>query len=481
MNILLVEPDYRSKFPPLGLMRLSTYHRGRGDYVAFRRGENEWARVRRWDRIYIASLFTWELPRTANTIDFYRSSVDDPKDIYVGGTGVTLLPDYIRNRGSGCSVMEGPLDTPGRLGPGTPAIANLVPDYSILKRVDWEYYPRNAYFVRITKGCIRTCSFCAVPKLEKEFGILSPFRQQMTDAQEHHGEKQHLVVMDNNILGIEGIEDIFRDIRELGFQAGARRKGRERTVDFNQGLDARLITANPKLAKLLATICVSPIRLAFDFIGIRPAYVQAIRLLVAEGFNEFTNYMLFNFNDTPKDLYDRMWVNANLNKELDVRITGFPMRFIPMDDVSRRHVGPAWKWRYLRGIQCILLGTRGLVSPNPDYIKHAFGETYEGFLEILSMPDRYIIYREHYANDGAADWKKKFSRLDADQRAELLRILQDLNSAPRERPEKLSKLQRPFRSIIEHYYPGGQTAPKTPEEDTLAQQGVSVGYDSGPG
>jgi len=39
MNILLVEPDYRSKFPPLGLMRLSTYHRGRGDYVAFRRGE----------------------------------------------------------------------------------------------------------------------------------------------------------------------------------------------------------------------------------------------------------------------------------------------------------------------------------------------------------------------------------------------------------------------------------------------------------
>lgn len=481
MNILLVEPSYRSKFPPLGLMRLSTYHRSRGDRVTFVRGENMWAGLRHWDRIYIASLFTWELPRTADTIDFFCKSVKEPKDIFVGGTGVTLLPDYIKKRCPGCTVLEGPLDMPGRLGPGTPPIASLVPDYTILKRVDWEYYPRNAYFVRITKGCIRTCTFCAVPKLEKEFGILSPFRQQLSDAQKHHGERQHLVVMDNNILGIASIEDIFRDIRELGFEAGATRKGRRRTVDFNQGLDARLISANPKLAKLLATICVSPIRLAFDFIGIRPAYERAIRLLVGEGFDEFTNYMLFNFNDTPKDLYDRMWVNANLNKELGVRITGFPMRFIPMDDVNRRHVAPAWKWRYLRGIQCILLATRGLVSPNPDFIKHAFGENYEEFLEILSMPDRYIIYREHYGNDGAADWKKKFNRLNVEQKDELLNILQKLNSAPHERAETISKLKRPFRSIVEHYYPGGKTAPKTPEEEELAQQGVSVGYDSGPG
>jgi hypothetical protein len=481
MNILLIEPDYRSKFPPLGLMRLSTYHRGRGDYVAYVRGENEWARVRKWNRIYVASLFTWELPRTADTIEFYRQSVANVKDIFVGGTGVTLLPDYIRHRCPGCTIIEGPLDRPGRLGPDSPAIASLVPDYSILKRVDWEYYPRDAFFVRITKGCIRTCSFCAVPKLEKEFGLLSPLRQQLADARKAHGEKQHLVVMDNNILGIEGIEDIFREIRELGFEKGAKRNGRERTVDFNQGLDARLIAAKPELAKLLATICISPIRLAFDFIGIRPAYEKAIRLLVEQGFNEFTNYMLFNFNDTPKDLYDRLIINAELNKELDVRITGFPMRFIPMDDVSRRHVAPGWKWRYLRGIQCVLLATRGLVSPNPDFIRHAFGETFEQFLEILSMPDRYIIYREHYANDGAADWKQEFGRLSADEKDELLKILQDLNSAPRERPEKLSKLQYPFRSIVEHYYPGGKTAPKTPEEEELAQQGVSVGYDSGPG
>ncbi|PWU08717.1 MAG: cobalamin-binding domain-containing protein [Verrucomicrobia bacterium] len=463
-------------------MRIATYHRKRGDYVAFVRGENEWARTRRWDRIYVSSLFTWELPRTADTVNCYNKSVSEAKDIFVGGVAVTLFPSYIKERCQ-CTVIEGPLDMPGRLGPGSPAIAKLVPDYSILGRVKrkHEYFPRNAYFVRITKGCIRTCSFCAVPRLEKEFGIMSPLREQITKAIAEHGEKQHLVVMDNNILGIEGVEDIFEEIQDLGFKSGARRKGRERTVDFNQGLDARLISSKPALAKMLASVCVSPIRLAFDFIQIRPAYERAIRLLAAEGFHEFTNYMLFNFNDTPRDLYDRLWANANLNKELGIRITGFPMRFIPMDDVNRRHVGAGWKWRYLRGIQCILLATRGLVSPNPEFISGAFGETFEKFLEILSMPDRYIIYRSHYANDGAADWQKEFNRLDSDQKMKLLDTLQELNSFWRERPERLARLPKEFRSIMEHYYPGGNTAPKTPEEEELAQQGVSVGYDSGPG
>lgn len=165
-------------------------------------------------------------PRTANTIEFYRQSVRDPKDIFVGGTGVTLLPDYLRNRCPGCAIIKGPLDVPGRLGTGTPPIASLVPDYSLLKRVDWEDYLRDAFFVRITKGCIRTCKFCAVPLLEKEFGRLSPLRQQLAEAREPHGEKQHLVVRGNNRLGIEGIEDIIREIRDLGVEKGAKRNGR---------------------------------------------------------------------------------------------------------------------------------------------------------------------------------------------------------------------------------------------------------------
>jgi hypothetical protein len=464
-NILLVEPNYRSKFPPLGLMRLSTYHRSLGDRIRFVRGKDDWSRARHWDRIYVASLFTWELPRTAKTIKFYVPCVKDPSDIFVGGVGVTLLPDYVRQRVP-CTVIEGPLDKPGRIGPSTPAIADLVPDYSLLRKVDYDYSPHDAYFVRITKGCIRSCQFCAVPKLEKEFGLMKPLSDQISEARKQHGEKQALVVMDNNILGVEGIENIIAEIQDLGFQADAKRRGRERSVDFNQGLDARLISEKPELAKLLASTCLSPVRLAFDFVGMLKPYDRAIRLLVKEGFSEFTNYMLFNFTDSPRDLYDRLWVNADLNTELGIRITGFPMRFIPMDDVSRRYVAPNWKWRYLRGIQCVLLATRGLVSPNPNFIRNAFGRSYEEFIEILSMPDRYIIYREHYRNDGAADWRREYRRLDGDQKGQLLDILRDLNVTWRERPQKLSCLDRRFRNIIDHYYPGGKTPPRTPDDGT---------------
>ena len=87
------------------------------------------------------------------------------------------------------------------------------------------------------------------------------------------------------------------------------------------------------------------------------------------------------------------------------------MRFIPMTDVKRDYVSDKWRWRYLRGIQCVLLATHGLVSPNPDFIRAAFGATYEEFLEILAMPDRYIIYRKEYKNNGASEWRKKYRRL----------------------------------------------------------------------
>ena len=469
-EILLVEPAYRSKFPPLGLMKISTYHKMKGDQVTFIRGKVTEIRNQMWNRIYISSLFTWELPRTVDTIKYYSKSIHSTSNIFVGGTGATLLPEYIHNNVK-CTLIEGPLDKPGVLGTDLKIVANLVPDYSILEYIDYNYNPRDAYFTRITKGCIRTCEFCAVPILEKEFGFSQSLIRQIGEVDKRFGEKQNLVVMDNNILGIEKIEAIIQDIAKAGFEAGATKNGRFRTVDFNQGLDARLISKNPRLAELLATICVSPIRIAFDFPGIERAYRRAISLLTDQGFNEFTNYMLFNFIDKPEDLYERMLINAEINDNLGIRITGFPMRFIPMDDVRRNHVSKNWKWRYLRGIQCILLATHGLVSPNPEFIRAAFGSTFDEFIEILAMPDRYIIYREEYRHNGSYDWRSKYQRLSSSQNTEFLAILEDLNKNFRTRKQRIKKMRK-YRDLLEHYYPGGHAPPRTPKDDPLLRQGV---------
>ncbi len=471
-TILLVEPDYRSKFPPIGLMRISSYHKMRGDQVRFVRGKKPRLRDEKWDRIYVSSLFTWELPRTVETIRYYQDCVASPDDIIVGGVGASLLPSYIRNNVS-CRVIEGLLDQPGQLDPLSKPVSRHPLDYSILDTTDYEYQPQDAYFCKTTIGCIRKCSFCAVPILEPVFAESTSLSAQIKQVQNSSGEKQNLVLLDNNVLGIDGLDRIFSEMRDIGFEAGARRNGKLRLVDFNQGLDARLMTREN--AQMLASVNLSPVRLAFDHEGIEKAYRRAICLLNDAGLKEFTNYLLFNFADTPSAFFNRLQVNIDLNRTLGIKITGFPMRFIPMDDVKRGHVGKHWRWRQLRGMQCILLATRGLVSPNERFIARAFGETYQEFLEIISMPDRYIIWRNSYENQGAEEWRREFRQLSLSSKEDLYDELRQININRPRRSELISRSK--FSSLVEHYYPGGKTPTNRPYETDLSVQGLATGYD----
>lgn len=461
-NILLVEPDYRSKFPPLGLMRISTYHKKRGDCVTFVRGRIPEKRDMHWHRIYVSSLFTWELPRTVKTIRYYAGAVNSPRDIFVGGIGATLQPEYIREQVE-CTIVEGQIENRSVLGRNSPAVARLIPDYSILTSVDYRYEPEDAYFARISKGCVRDCKFCAVPKLEPEFGYLAPLEEQIAAIERVHGAKQNLVIMDNNILALEDIEERLKAVENLGFGRGVKRNNRQRTVDFNQGIDARLIAERPVLAAVLGRLALKPIRLAFDFLSpkMERDYRRAVSLLADQGFDSFTTYLLYNYGDTPEQFYRRLQINLELNQKLGIRISGFPMRYIPISDTRRGYVSPTWKWRWLRGIQCVLQATRGLVSPNSEFVGAAFGKDIEEFYEILSMPDRYIIYREHFHDNRASEWRQEFRRLSKQKRDEFLNLLEGLNR-DRKRKETIAQLQR-YRSLIEHYYPNAETPPRDPE------------------
>jgi hypothetical protein len=57
-DILLIEPSYSNKYPPLGLMKISTFHKNMGDNVVFAKGElSEKFTGKEWDRVYVSTFY----------------------------------------------------------------------------------------------------------------------------------------------------------------------------------------------------------------------------------------------------------------------------------------------------------------------------------------------------------------------------------------------------------------------------------------
>jgi hypothetical protein len=92
----------------------------------------------------------------------------------------------------------------------------------------------------------------------------------------------------------------------------------QRYVDFNQGLDARLLVKRPELATRLSEINIRPARLAFDewTDELITAYTQGIQLLAENGISHLSNYLLYNFHDKPLDLYKRLSLTIELSDKV---------------------------------------------------------------------------------------------------------------------------------------------------------------------
>ena len=419
-HILLVEPNFRNKYPPLGLMKISTYHQRRGDHVVFVKGCDDGASTQQWDRIYVSSLFTFYWDITIRTIRFYSQSVLSLRDMWVGGVMATLMGDEIAAL-TGASVVRGLLNQPGQLDRDSRVIVDeLTPDYSMLDTIEYQYGLGDAYLGYATRGCPNRCDFCAVQQIEPTFIGYLPLKRQLKSLEMLFGERHNLVLMDNSVLASESLDRIVGDLLDLGYERGAKLNGRQRRVDFNQGTDVRLLT--PDRMKLLAMTALRPLRLAFDDSRLRPIYEAGVRLAAEHEVRHLSNYILFNYRDTPEDFYERLRLNPVLNQELGTQIYSFPMKFVPLNAKDRSYVGKHWSPRLLRGVQCILVATRGMVGTHLDFFEAAFGHDGKEFLEIALMPEDYIVHRHAHAANGAEDWRRDFRALSAGERSEFLDV-----------------------------------------------------------
>ena len=430
-------------------MKIASYHRDRSDVVRFVKGEDRSALLEAWDRVYVTTLFSFEWRRTAQAIDFaIKAAGNQTERVFVGGIAASLMHDEFLKveRWAGVRFIAGLLDGPpatalllsaeeGDFGAEdllSDPIDRRVPDYDILSNIDYQYPVFDAYFGYATRGCVRKCKFCGVPKLEGDQKEMPPLASLVNGVSERFGEKKDLVLMDNNVTASSRYKEIIAEIRDLGFGRGARleRDGRllKRRVDFNQGVDARILVKSPMYLREMSTICIDPLRIAFDHIGVRKMYMKAVRMAADNDIRSLSNYMLYNFMDSPGDLFARMKLNIDLNEELGIRIWSFPMRYQPVTMKTRTHVGRSWNSYYLRTFQIMLQATHGIVSGTPAFFNRAFGEDAANFIRLLSYPHAFIFHRDHYEREEGGkevrlEYENLRERMSAGQESELLHHL----------------------------------------------------------
>ena len=528
MRVLLVEPNYKNKYPPMGLMKISTYHKMLGDEVRFVKGVDPNIDAAVWDRIYITTLFTFDFSISAETILHYMRLVDDVSSLYVGGIMASLMPESIvEATGIDRShILTGLFTDTSAVGDNNDINVDQLPlDYDILEDVNYKYPAGDNYFAYTTRGCPNHCSFCAVPILEPNFHVTNNIVEQIKVIDQKYGPKQHLLLLDNNVLNTPNLESLVDDLCAAGFGRGAKyvdpgtynivmmryhngdragfldkkmiayldkfkkrikspekldtflqivigaedaedyagymlehedelspivEKYRSKTpkaryLDFNQGVDGRKI--NDDNMTQLARLAIKPLRIAFDDIKLKDTYCAAVRTAHRHGIKEISNYILFNYKDKPEDLYERLKINIELNRELGIQIFSFPMKYSPINRTDRSYIGVNWTKKSIRAISAILQVTKGVVAAGSDFFYKAFGNTLEEYFELLAMPRELIMFRHHFEENGTtAAWKKLYQAMSDEQKKELMEFTSHTVAELKQTP-----CPEQFREILPYY------------------------------
>ena len=222
-------------YPNIALMKLSAYYKNMGHFVDW---YTAWGY---YDIIFKSKIFTFTPDENHHV---------NCKKILTGGTGYY-------NNGMDNLANE---------------IEHFYPDYSL--------YNTDKAYGFLTRGCPNNCSWCIVPQKE---GDIIP----NADINEFWNGQKIAILMDNNVIahdhGLKQIEKII----SLGIK-----------VDFNQGLDARIIANNPEIAELLSKLkWATPLRMACDTYSQMEYVIKATELLRKYGTTPRTYFIYMLVKD----------------------------------------------------------------------------------------------------------------------------------------------------------------------------------------
>lgn len=266
MKIMLIDID--SKIPNLALKKIEKHHKDRGDKII------------------------WNLPLWRNQVD----------KIYVSCV-------FSKNK-SQCKEWEGRAEIGGS-------------GYSLTKTLPQEIEdlkPRiNLGFT--TRGCIRKCPFCIVPKKEGKIKVVGD----LLDLWDN--KAKDLIVLDNNILALpKHFELVCRQAQKNKIR-----------IDFNQGLDHRLLTQ--EIIDLMKSIRHIEYRFAFDHPSFKPTVDKAITLLQKNKINRCNWYVLVGFNTIFQEDLDRLNYLKERKQNAYVQRYKWDRQYIPLARwVNQHHI-----------------------------------------------------------------------------------------------------------------------------------------------
>lgn len=266
MTIGLIDVDSHN-YPNLALMKISAWHKARGDTV-----EWWWSDLFHYDVVYMSKVFS-------NTYTPDQPEPLNADQVIKGGTGYAITLE------NGLEVYHPERDKPLPL-----EIEHIYPDYSLYP----ELTEGTAYGF-LTRGCPRGCGFCHVGGKE---GRAS---RKVADLSEFWRGQKNVVIMDPNILACPERRDLLEQL-----------VASKAYVDFNQGLDIRL--ADKDVADLLGKMRIERLHFAWDNPAedLRPQFEKFSHWCRRKDPAKKGVYVLTNFNSTLEEDLARVYALRDL-------------------------------------------------------------------------------------------------------------------------------------------------------------------------